>query len=405
MSRPVFYRELLRIPDMPALLAATTLSRLASRMFSLAIVLYALERFHSPALAGWLSFAAIVPGLVISPVAGALLDRIGPVSAIAIDMAASATLMFAMILADIFGFTNPIALVVLVTIYSLTNPLSRSGVRSLLPRLVPRGSLDAANALDTAIYAVTDVIGPGAAGLLIGLGGALPSLVVIALTFAAAALATARIHYLSPPRAAHTTFLREIVEGVATVFREPTLRSLAFSYSLHQVTWGALVVAVPVFAIRAFTHDTADAMTGFLWAASGVAGGVGALVAGRLRTMGRERGVMAAGMIATALACWPLSATFGFTGLLLGLMIVGAVSGPIDVGLLTLRQRRTDPAKLGRVLSISMSLNVAGFPIGSALAGLLVTQSLPLTFALAAAASALGAAAVLMIPKDELPNP
>lgn len=404
MSRPVSYRELLRIPDMPALLVATTLSRLASRMFTLAIVLYALERFHSPVLAGWLSFAAIVPGLIVSPVAGALLDRIGPVSAIAIDMAASATLMFAMILADSLGFTNPAVLVILVAVYSITNPLSRSGVRSLLPRLVPRESLDAANALDTAIYAVTDVIGPGTAGVLIGLGGALPSLVVIALTFAAAAVATVRIRFLSPPRIAHTTFMSEMVEGVAIVFREPTLRSLAFSYSLYQVTWGVLVVAVPVFAIHAFTQSTADRVTGFLWAASGVAGGVGALAAGRLRTMGRERSVMAAGMIVTAIACWPLSA-LGFTGLLLGLMIVGAVSGPIDVGLLTLRQRRTDPAKLGRVLSISMSLNIAGFPIGSALAGLLVTQSLPLTFALAAAASVLSTAAALMIPSDRSPTP
>jgi hypothetical protein len=50
-------------------------------------------------------------------------------------------------------------------------------------------------------------------------------------------------------------------------------------------------------------------------------------------------------------------------------MAVGQLAGPIDVGLLTLRQRRTDPAELGRVLSVSMSLNFAGFPIGTALAG------------------------------------
>jgi biotin transporter BioY len=50
-----------------------------------------------------------------------------------------------------------------------------------------------------------------------------------------------------------------------------------------------------------------------------------------------------------------------------------------------------------------MSLNVAGFPIGSALAGVLITRSLDATFALAAAASLLGSLAVLMIPLDEGP--
>ncbi|HEX2594456.1 MAG TPA: MFS transporter [Rhizomicrobium sp.] len=401
MPNPVTYRSLLRIADMPALLAATTFSRLAGRMFSLAIVLYALERFHSPALAGWLSFAAVVPGLVISPMAGALLDRIGPVAAIAIDMAASATLMLAMIAADWLGFANPAALLALVAIYSLTNPLSRSGVRTLLPRLVPKDALDAANGLDTAIYAAIDVVGPGLAGVLIGFGGSLPTLILIALTFGAAAFFTARIHHLPPPRAAHTTFLRETVEGVSLVLREPTLRSLAFSYSLYQVTWGALVVAVPVFAIQSFAPAYASTMTGFLWAASGIAGGVAALVTGRVRTTGRERSAMALGMIITALACWPLSSEFGVAGLLLGLTIVSAAGGPVDVGLLTLRQRRTDPAKLGRVLSVSMSLNVVGYPIGSALAGLIVTQSLSATFALAAAASVLATIAVLMIPKDQ----
>src|SRR5205809_933356 len=122
MSKRATYRDLLRIADLPALLAATTLSRLAGRMFSLAIVLYALERFHSPALAGWLSFAAVVPGLVVSPVAGTLLDRIGPVFAIAVDMAASAGLMLALIAADWLGLASPGALLVLVAIYSLTNP-------------------------------------------------------------------------------------------------------------------------------------------------------------------------------------------------------------------------------------------------------------------------------------------
>ena len=81
-------------------------------------------------------------------------------------------------------------------------------------------------------------------------------------------------------------------------------------------------------------------------------------------------------------------------------MMVGGAAGPIDVSVLTLRQRRTDPSELGRVLSVSMSLNMAGGPIGSALAGILVTWSLPATFAVAALASLLAASAVALIPID-----
>jgi predicted MFS family arabinose efflux permease len=81
-------------------------------------------------------------------------------------------------------------------------------------------------------------------------------------------------------------------------------------------------------------------------------------------------------------------------------VILGALAGPIDVALLTLRQRRTDPRQFGRVLSISMSLNVAGYPIGSALAGMVISGSLSAAFILAGAASLLAALAAALIPRD-----
>jgi predicted MFS family arabinose efflux permease len=170
---------------------------------------------------------------------------------------------------------------------------------------------------------------------------------------------------------------------------------------MYNLSWGMLVVAVPVLATRRFDAGTADLIAGLLWAGLGVAGGIGALVAGHMRTARRERGAMALGLVVTALAAWPLAAEFGLTGLVLGLMLVGAMAGPIDVGVLTLRQRRTEPAELGRVLSVSMSLNMAGMPLGSALAGVLVTWSMSATFAVAALASVLAAAAVALIPSED----
>jgi predicted MFS family arabinose efflux permease len=95
-----------------------------------------------------------------------------------------------------------------------------------------------------------------------------------------------------------------------------------------------------------------------------------------------------------------VAAEFGFGGLAIGLMLAGVMSGPIDVALLTLRQRRTDPQQLGRVMSISMSLNLAGFPLGSALAGMVITSSLSTTFVLAGIASVVAAVATISIPAD-----
>jgi predicted MFS family arabinose efflux permease len=134
----------------------------------------------------------------------------------------------------------------------------------------------------------------------------------------------------------------------------------------------------------------------------GAATGIGALAAGQFRLLGREKRVMTICMIATAFAVWPVAAVFGICGLGVGLVLTGLLAGPIDVGLLTLRQRRTDPDRLGRVLAVSMSVNTAGFPIGTALGGMLVAWSLQSAFIAAALASLLGALTTYaLVPADD----
>jgi MFS family permease len=80
------YRQVLRLTHVSELLLGAFLSRLAARMFGLAVILYALDRFGSPVLAGWVAFASLAPGLFVSPVTGALLDRLRAASAILIDV-------------------------------------------------------------------------------------------------------------------------------------------------------------------------------------------------------------------------------------------------------------------------------------------------------------------------------
>ncbi len=399
IAQVLSYRHLLGVPDMRALLLATLLSRLAGRMFALTIVLYALTRMGSPVLAGWLAFAAMAPGLAISPVAGALIDRVGSVWAITVDMAASAACVTALIAVDRLGWANPPALFTLTGLFSLTSPLSMAGIRALLPRLVPVTALDRANALDTAIHGLTDIVGPAAAGAIMGFAGSTPALSTIAVTYAAATLCVGSIRRPRGRLPSVGPLLAQAWSGLLRVVRQPTLRGLAVVYSLYEISWGMLVVVVPVFAARQFAGGAGAAVAGLLWAGLGLVGGIAALIAGHRSTAGRERKVMALGMLATAVAVWPLGAEFGLSGLVVGMMLVGAAAGPIDVGALTLRQRRTDPVELGRVLSVSMSLNMSGGPLGSALAGVLVTWSLSATFAMAALASVLAAAAVALIPR------
>src|SRR2546430_8806785 len=71
------YPDLFRIPTFPRLASSVVLARTANAMMQLALVLFTLQRFHSPTLAGVTIFLAIAPGIAVSPIAAALLDRHG----------------------------------------------------------------------------------------------------------------------------------------------------------------------------------------------------------------------------------------------------------------------------------------------------------------------------------------
>lgn len=401
--RPISYARLISLPNVLALLTATCLSRLAGRMFAVAIVFHGLATFHSPAFAGWIAFAAIAPGLLVSPLAGAFLDRAGAVRGIAVDLAVSGSAVVAIAISAWAGWASPALLLLLTTAYALTSPLSAAGVRVLIPRMVPARVLDRANALDTAIHAVVDVVGPTLAGALAGFAGATTTFVVIAAASGAAAICVALLRGTGAPASPTRSFLGQALEGLAEVLRRPLLRGLAIGYSLSNVTWGILWVAVPVVVAQKFAAGSWEMVAGLLWAGMGLAGGIGALASGQIGMLGREVPAMSLCMVATGAAVG-LAVGFGMAGLTCGLLLTGLLAGPIDVGLLTLRQRRTDPARLGRVLAVSMSLNMTGFPIGTALGGTLAAWSPPLAFLVAAAASLLAALATKgLIPADEAP--
>src|SRR3990172_3793209 len=71
------YRALFAIPSIRRIILGMTMGRLASSMVSVAVILFSLGHYGSPALTGIVTFASMFPAVVASPLAGALLDRHG----------------------------------------------------------------------------------------------------------------------------------------------------------------------------------------------------------------------------------------------------------------------------------------------------------------------------------------
>jgi hypothetical protein len=149
-----------------------------------------------------------------------------------------------------------------------------------------------------------------------------------------------------------------------------------------------------------------------VFALAGIAGMVSALVFGQVDTRGRERRMIVIPMFLSAGAVALILPAAGAGGIEVGLtaglaflaahsLTIGLLQGPLDIALFTVRQRRTDPAWMGRAFAVSMAVNFMGFPIGAAAAGAIAAVSLPAAVGLGVMACLVGGSlAAVMVPRS-----
>src|SRR2546427_10992719 len=136
------YAALLRVPGFGRVALGTLLGRLAGQMWEIVLVLFVLQRYQSAALAGLTVLLSILPGLILSPLAGALLDRQGRVGVVGLEYAVTAGIG-AMIAAVSLGHRLPPPLLLLiVSVLGVSNILIITGGRSPFPPLPPPAPRD-----------------------------------------------------------------------------------------------------------------------------------------------------------------------------------------------------------------------------------------------------------------------
>lgn len=407
------YRALLAIPSIRRIMVTMQVARIAQAMVGVAIVLFTLVEYRSPGLAGLVTFMSIAPGLVVSPVAGALLDRHGRVRLVILDyfVAGSALVLIGLLaLADALA---PAVLVAITAVSSLTGILSATGLRSLFPLIVPRPLWERANAIDSNGYVVATVLGPPVAAALVGIAGGPITLIAIGGAYGLAAVAMIGIPDPKNETASTGRLLLDAWQGLVYAWRNRTIRGLGFSISVLNLYAGMQTIVVPLLVLDRLRLG--ETVVGLLFALSGLAGMVSAFVFGRLDTRGREWRMLVVPMLLTApsVALLLVAATTGspvaagsaVALIALSLALTGFLNGPLDIALFTVRQRRTDPAWMGRAFAVSMAFNFAGYPIGAALAGALAGVSIEAAIAVGVVACVVAAIlAATLIPRHE-PEP
>jgi MFS family permease len=254
---------------------------------------------------------------------------------------------------------------------------------ALIPSLVPRKRLADANSFVAASQQANFAIGALAGGLFAFARGAPDlGLYVNGLSFAISALfliGVGRVEHHRSPTDTRSAFFTEAMDGLRYIWAEPRLRVTTIAAAVPNFVMGFIEATfVLLFTVILAASNTAE--IGFLVAAMGVGGIIGALVAPQvIRRVGLGR-TMTFGMLVTgALLSIVLITTYGVLALALNVGWMIGVS-LINVSLATIRQHYADDNMLGRVVTVSRAIGWATLPIGALVGGWLGAseESLPL---------------------------
>jgi MFS family permease len=323
---------------------------------------------HSAFLTGLLGAVELVPLVTMSLLGGAVADRSDRRRLLLLDQvglvacaAALATLAFA-------GSPPVPLLYVLGGLMAGFGAVQNVTATAILPNLVAPERLRSALALNFGLYQVTQVVGPGLGGLLIGLLGlgsayAIDAASCLALVAALAAMSPQHPHAV---RAQRPPVLRSIVEGLRYVRGNQALVG-SFAIDLVAMTFGMPRALFAVLAVSVYGAGAEG--TGLLYAAVSAGATVAALTTGWIEGV-RRLGVI----VIWAVVVWGVAiAGVGLVGSLWPAAALLAIAGAADsisaVCRSSINQMVTPDAMRGRMSSVFSLVVTSGPRLGDVESG------------------------------------
>jgi MFS family permease len=355
---------------------AGTISSVGSAVSAVALPLTAVVVLHASAFeVGLLTAASYVAWIVIGLPAGVLVARL-PLRATQVAMDLVRALALASVpLAWWLDRLTLAQLVVVALVESFANVVFDVGNMTLLPAIVSKEELGGRNSLMSGTHATTQLGGPSLGGLLVQLFGAVPAVLVDAVSYLASGALISRLPDRRVPQPEHPTPMREMIrDGWRFVTRHPVMGPTMWEATATNFVCGALMALTPLYLVREL--HAAPGVVGLLIASDGVGALVGAMLATRVsRRFGTARSILVAGF-AGAVAALLLPAGYGVPGMVLFAIgnagfAAGVVIGSVNTR--TFRQVASPPELLSRVMATVRFVSWGAIPVGALAAGAAAT--------------------------------
>ncbi|MFZ0048979.1 MAG: MFS transporter, partial [Streptosporangiaceae bacterium] len=238
----------LRHRSFAVLWTASLISNVGSWMQTVAVGALVISRTGSASWAVLVAAGAFLPIGLLSPLGGALADRLPRRPVIAAGNLTAGLIAAAIATLVAAGQDSPYALLALVTLQGAVAALIGPFVQAILPDLVPRSEFLAASSLNSAQWNAGRIAGPALAGAAIAAFGFAASFVANAASFLAVVIALLFIR-LGPPPGSHGPLLSSIRDGLRAVRAEPSCRAATIAIGVVAFLAAPFIALVPAVAL------------------------------------------------------------------------------------------------------------------------------------------------------------
>jgi MFS family permease len=324
-----------------------------------------------------LSMCALLPQVLISPTAGAVVDRLPKRLALQLPDLAGFVVVAALSTVYATGHLYLWMIYVTVALLGAAAAFQYPAVASAVPLLVPKQHLQRANGLLSAAKSSADIGAPALAALLIATTGFGTILCVDLATFLFTLVSVQVVRFPKPPAEPSARSTRRLgadsLVGLRYLFSMPSLRGLALvNFTVNLVMVFGYAVVQPMVLARSSDDTSALASVMTCIGAGGIAGGLllGVWGGPKVRVRGMLLGVL--GMCVTSQVL--MSAARGVVAWCAA-MLVGALLVPIVNGTFqSILQTKVPPERQGRVFGAVIFVSQLSAPLAMLSAGLLADR-------------------------------
>ena len=316
--------------------------------------------------------AGFLPMSVLSPVGGALADRLDrrkfTVAATLVETTLAATL--AVLVAG--GHTAPALINVIVFVAGCVSAIRMPFQQAMLPDLVPHEDLVAAVSLGSAQWNLGRVVGPAFAGLVIVAGSFSLAFTLNAVSFLAVVIAFAIVRVPTPT--SHEEWpgvISQMRAGARAVRADAGCRAAMVLVALAAGVGAPFMALIAAMADEFVTGGAKDiaAATGLLTTAQGAGSVVGALALPSLVIRFGRRRVIVGALLAMSVSLVPYALAPSVATAAPALAVTGGIYICVLSGLSAIVQLRAPTEFRGRAISLFWSVMSIVFPVGAFIQG------------------------------------